>query len=86
MGAPIRRLRHFISLWPFFRCLGDREPVLEQPEIPDEVPFRFKECGADCGPSAREIEAKEHERAERFKRDQLLPIMGLGGGSPSPPS
>ena len=33
-------------------------------------------------PSAEEVEAKEHERAEQFKRDQLLPIMGWSTGAP----
>ena len=35
--------------------------------------------------TAEQIQAKERERADRFKGDQLLPIMGLAGGSPSPP-
>jgi hypothetical protein len=29
--------------------------------------------------TAEEIEAKEQERTEQFRRDQLLPIMGIAG-------
>ena len=47
-----------------------------------EVAFRLKEWEGGCGPSAEEVEAKEHERAEKFKRDQLLPIMGWSTGAP----
>ena len=82
MGAPIQRLRHHISHWPVFSFLPDREPVPAPPEATDEVAFRFKGCEDDCGPSAVEVEAKEHERAEQFKRDQLLPIMGWSTGAP----
>jgi hypothetical protein len=82
MGAPIQRLRHHISRWPFLSFLRDREPVPAPPEITDEVAFRFKECEGDCGPSAVEVEAKEHKRGEQFKRDQLLPIMGWSTGAP----
>jgi hypothetical protein len=76
MGAPIQRLWHHISHWPFLRFADRHEPVLEPPEVKDAVAFRFKECD-DRGPSAKKVEAKEHERAEQFKRDQLLPIMGM---------
>ena len=82
MSAPIQRLRHHISRLPFLSLLRDREPVIEPPEASDEVAFRFKECDGDCGPSAEEVEAKEHKRAEQFKRDQLLPIMGWSTGAP----
>jgi hypothetical protein len=82
MGAPIQRLRHHISRWPFLSFLRDREPVVERPEATEEVAFRLKECEDDCGPSAEEVEAKERERAEQFKRDQLLPIMGWSTGAP----
>ena len=64
------------------KFLRDREPVAAPSEATDEVAFRFKECEDDCGPSAVEVEAKEHERAEQFKRDQLLPIMGWSTGAP----
>jgi hypothetical protein len=82
MGAPIQRLRHPISHGPSLSFLRDREPVPAPPEITDEVAFRFKECENDCGPSAVEVEAKEHKRGEQFKRDQLLPIMGWSTGAP----
>ena len=82
MSAPIQRLRHHISRLPFLSLLRDREPVIEPPEASDEVAFRFKECNGDCGPSAEEVEAKEHKRAEQFKRDQLLPIIGWSTGAP----
>ncbi|MBO1903653.1 hypothetical protein J4G37_01890 [Microvirga sp. 3-52] len=52
----------------------------------DDVVVTFKECEGVCTPTAEQIEAKERERADQFKGDQLLPILGLGGGSPSPPS
>ena len=82
MGASIQRLRHHISRLPFLSFLRDREPVVEPPEATDEVAFRLKEWEDDCWPSAEEVEAKEHERAEQFKRDQLLPIMGWSTGAP----
>ena len=82
MSAPIQRLRHHISRLPFLSLLRYREPVAAPPEATDEVAFRFKECEDDCGPSAVEVEAKEHERAEQFKREQLLPIIGWSTGAP----
>jgi hypothetical protein len=39
----------------------------------------FNECEDDCEPTAEQIEANEHGRAEQFKRDQLLPIIGMAG-------
>jgi hypothetical protein len=91
VGAPIQRLCHRISYLPFLSFLRGREPVSEPPEAPDkvalnEVAVTFKEGEDDNEPTAEQIKAKERERADRFKGDQLLPIMGLGGGSPSPPS
>jgi hypothetical protein len=91
MGAPIQRLRHHISHLPFLGFLRGRKPVLEQPEVPmkaalDKVAVMFKECEGVCEPTAEQIRARERERADEFKGDQLLPIMGFGGGSPSPPS
>jgi hypothetical protein len=80
MGAPIQRLRYHTSHWPFLSFL--RDPVVERLEATEEVAFRLKECEDDCGPSAEEVEAKERERAEQFKRDQLLPIMGWSTGAP----
>jgi hypothetical protein len=91
VGAPVQRLWHRIFRLPFLRFFSDRNPIPERPEAPDKVAldkvaFSFKECEGDCGPSAAEIQMKERERAEQFRGDQLLPIMGIGGGSPSPPS
>src|SRR5215212_6642770 len=37
------------------------------------------QASSECGPSAEELKANEYDRAEQFKRDQLLPIMGLAG-------
>jgi hypothetical protein len=82
MGASIERLRHHISRLPFLSFLHNRDYVVEPRGSTDEVAFRFKECEDDCGPSAEEVEAKEHERVEQFKRDQLLPIMGWCTGAP----
>ena len=84
MGAPIRRLWHHITHWPFLNHApvpGEQGTV-----VLDEIPVTFKECEGVCEPTAEQIQAKERERADRFKSDQLLPIMGIGGGSPSPPS
>ena len=91
MGAPIQRLWHRISYLPFLSFLRDREPVPEPPKAPgkvalDQIPVAFKECEGVSEPTAEQISAKERERADRFRSDQLLPIMGIGGGSPSPPS
>ena len=82
MGAPIQRLRHRISSWPFFSLLLEREPGLEVAGAPgevglDKVPVTFKECEGGCGPTAEQIDAKDRELADRFKGDQLLPIMGM---------
>jgi hypothetical protein len=76
---------------PFLGFFRGRNPVQEPTEAPakvalDKAAVTFKECGGDCSPTAEQIEARERERADRFKGDQLLPIMGFGGGSPSPPS
>jgi hypothetical protein len=91
VGAPIQRLWHQISHWPLLSLLHGRELVPPPPEAPNKVGLgkvavTFKECKDGCGPTAEQIEAKERERADRFKGDQLLPIMGIGGGSPSPPT
>lgn len=91
MGAAIQRLWHQVSSWPFLSVLRGSTFVPEPPQIPDEIeldkiPVTFREGEDACEPTAEQIQAQEHERAEWFKRDQLLPIMGLGGGSPSPPS
>ena len=90
MGAPIRRLRHHTSRL-FLNIFRSRNAVSEPPRALDKVALdkvavTFKECGDDCEPTAEQIEAQERERADRFKSDQLLPIMGIGGGAPSPPS
>ncbi|QRM36123.1 hypothetical protein [Microvirga sp. VF16] len=80
MRAAIQRLCHRISHWAF-SGFPRREPGLDGPETADEIAFRFKDC-EECGPSAEDLEAKDRERAERFKRDQLLPIMGWSTGVP----
>jgi hypothetical protein len=90
VGASIQRLWHHVPHLPFLGLLRGREPVPEQ-KAPDkvaldEIAVTFKECEGICEPTAEQIQAKERERADRFKGDQLLPIMGIGGGSPSPPS
>ena len=91
VGAPIQRLWHRISYLPFLSFLRGREPIPEPPEAQDKVALNavavtFRECEGVGEPTAEQIQAKERERADRFKGDQLLPIMGLGGGSPGPPS
>jgi hypothetical protein len=91
VGAPIQRLWQHVSDLPIFSFLRGREPVPELPIAPgkvalEKVEVTFKECEGVCEPTAGQIQARERERADRFRGDQLLPIMGLGGGSPSPPS
>ena len=88
MGAPIQKLWHHLSHWPLLHAFLTRTTAPEQPDdVPlDKVAVTFKECEGICEPTAEQIEAQERERSDRFKRDQLLPIMGIGGGSPSPPS
>ncbi|MDF2689497.1 MAG: hypothetical protein K0Q80_2463 [Microvirga sp.] len=91
MGAPIQKLWHHVSHWPLLNAFLARPFAPASPEASergglDKVAVTFKECEDACEPTAEQIEARERERAERFKRDQLLPIMGIGGGSPSPPS
>jgi hypothetical protein len=52
-----------------------------------EITYRFgrrtvpgaQEPADGSGSAAQEINAKEQDRAEQFKRDQLLPIMGMVG-------
>jgi hypothetical protein len=85
MSASIQRFRHHISRLPFLSFLCNRDDIVEPRGSTDEVTFRFKECEDDGWPSAEEVEAKEHERAEQFKRDQLLPIMGWSTGAPGYP-
>jgi len=81
MGAPFQRLRQHIWQWPFLRflngCFG-------------EIAYRFgrrtfpaKEPADGSEPIAEEFEAKERERAEQFKGDQLLPIVGMMGQPPA---
>jgi hypothetical protein len=84
MGAPIQRLWHRISRLPFLSFRHRREPVPKLPEDPykialDKVTVTFKQCEDDRAPSAKEIEAKERERADQLKRDVLLPVMGIAG-------
>lgn len=81
MGMSTQKLWHDLSSWPPLSCLFGREAAREPSEAPDTVPFRFKEC-EDCSPTAEQIEARERELADRFKGDQLLPIIGLGGPGP----
>jgi hypothetical protein len=66
-------------------ALHAREPLPVRPEIPektelDRIPVTFHECEGECGPKAELLEAQERERAERFRRNQLLPIMGWAPG------
>ena len=91
MGSSIQRLWNRISSLPYLSFLRGPEPIPGLPEAPntvtlDKVAVTFQEYEDACEPTAEQIAAKERERADRFKGDQLLPIMGLGGGSPSPPS
>ena len=91
MSASIQRLWQHVSHLPILSFLHGREPVPELSKAPgkvalDKVAVTFKECEGVCEPTAEQIQARERERADRFKGDQLLPIMGLRGGSPSPPS
>ena len=80
MREPIQRLWHHASQWPLTLLRG-REPLPEPPEAPNQIAFRFKDY-EDSAPTAEQIEAKERERADQFKGDQLLPIIGIGGPGP----
>lgn len=85
MDATIQRLWHRISHWPVLSPRQARASATGPHETPvalDHIPVTFKECEGECGPTAAELEAREQERAERFKRDQLLPIMGWTRGGP----
>jgi hypothetical protein len=89
MSAPIHKLRHRISHSPLLGLFAGREHVVKPAGVSDtvaldQVAVLFKECEAVCAPTADQIEAKERERAERFKGDQLLPIMGICGSWPGP--
>jgi hypothetical protein len=78
MGAPFQRLWHHILHLPFVRFLAG---------CFSEIAYQFghrsgrvvRELEDGHGPTAQEIQATEQERAEQFKRDQLLPIMGMAG-------
>lgn len=87
MSASIQRLWHHVSRLPFLSFLRGQEPptALDKSAL-DKISVTFKECAGVCEPTAEQIQARERERADRFRSDQLLPIMGIGGGSPSPPS
>ncbi len=77
--SAIQKLWHHISGLPFFSFFNGRNPAAEPLKVSDQTPVIFKECEDDCGQSAEEIQAEESERAEQFKRDQVLPIMGMTG-------
>jgi hypothetical protein len=81
MGTPVSKLWHDIASRPPFSFLFGRKTAHEPLEAPDTITLRFKEC-EDCSPTAEQIEARERERADRFKGDQLLPIIGIGGPGP----
>ena len=77
MGATIQRLWRHISHLPFLSFLLGREAEARD-HAEDDAPEPGNDAGAGWS-TAKEIEASERGRAERFKRDQLLPIMGLVG-------
>jgi hypothetical protein len=86
MSAPIQLL-HRISHSPFRRFFANPEPSgAGDSGVLDQVAVLFKECEEVCAPTAEQIEAEERKRAERFKSDQLLPIMGICGSWPGPTS
>jgi hypothetical protein len=78
MGAPFRRLRQHILRLPFLRflggCFGEITYWFGRRTVPDA-----QELADGNELTAEEIEAKKQERAEQFKRDQLLPILGIAG-------
>jgi hypothetical protein len=71
MGVIVQWLRRRIDF-----LLGRKAEVRDHAE--HDAPRRENDAGAD-GPTVHEIEANERDRAERFRRDQLLPIIGLAG-------
>jgi hypothetical protein len=79
VSVSLQRLWHRIPYLPLSGFLRGREPIPEPPEALEKVAVTFNECEDDCEPTAEQIEAEERERAEQFKRDQLLPIIGMAG-------
>jgi hypothetical protein len=78
MGAPFQRRRQHILRLPFLRflgaCFGEITYRFGRRTVPDaQEPADGNEL------TAEQIEATEQERAEQFKRNQLLPIMGMVG-------
>jgi hypothetical protein len=82
MNAPVRRLWNRIVHLPVLGVLARRETIPQPPETADDGTFRFKDREDGCGPSAEAIGATDRERAERFRRDRLLPVMGWSTGAP----
>jgi hypothetical protein len=78
MSATVQRLCRYISHLPFLSLLGREAEARDHAE--GDAPEPGNEAGAGW-PTAKEIDASERGRAERFKRDQLLPIIGLAGSS-----
>jgi hypothetical protein len=72
MGATVQWLRHRIVF-----LLG-REAEARDLAEHNAPPRRENDTGA-ARLTVHEIEANERDRAERFRRDQLLPIVGLVG-------
>jgi hypothetical protein len=85
MGAPIQKLRHLVSRLRFRRG-REAVRVFEAPHDVslDQVTVMFMESEDDRAPTAEQIRAKDRERAERFKNDQLLPVAGICGAWPGP--
>jgi len=79
MGTLVHKFWQATSKWSFSRVRSDQEFYVDPLSLADTVPARFKDSGEGYGPTAQEIEAKEHQLAEDFRREQMLPIMGMAG-------
>lgn len=78
MPLPVQQLWQSVSHIPLVRhFVRERHPYTpadEAGDFPVQLPML-----EDGEPTAREINAQERDRAEQFKRDQLLPIVGMAG-------
>ena len=78
MSAPVRRLWQSMAQGPIIGRLVRQPPPRQRVEEAGEIGFRLPSL-EEGEPSAEHIAMLERDCAERFKRDQLLPIMGIAG-------
>lgn len=78
MPAAVQELWLSLSRMPLVRHLIREQPPRWSPDEGDDIPLRLPPL-EDGEPTAEEINAQERDRADRFRCDQLLPIMGIAG-------